>query len=1706
MPIFKVNPVKALQEATEKAYKAPGPRTLAALQSTIQSQRDAALSQPGGQEALVEAFGVLISLLAQSLQWDEVRARLIELRKLSFGRAAALDQLSTLIDNKQDAPESIPLLLSDWLLEESKADEAARRLEVAVGRLGRRPLLMERWGDALLAAGRLPDAVRCYCQVMDLAPEEAFRLENKFCTITESAPELAVAWRARGRIAYRQQDFASAIVLFEEARGRAELDPPALLELADAYIFTSRPEEACDVFECLLNQPEYYGEILQRCERILEQCPNHWRVFRLQGDIFTHQDRAADAVEALRKGLEAVALGSQPAEQAATFLPRLEILLEKLPESGEVHLARAIGLRLVGNFLAAHSAALEARRISPEQNPLIARLFQEIVQEAPHLFDIRLDLADVQIEISALAEAQETLETALRDHPDRHTEVEQGFRHLLEVLEALGPDSTLVSTPWAPVLRKVLHVLARETAPTNPIEAVTFLSRLLIFASEETAAIREALDSLDLLTTLPGPANLLLGDTFRIDGDLEQARCAYQAIPPGTVEFKEHLARWDLLLHADPSDWTCATSAADLCLQMGDLPCAEDYLYKAYTIAPDPASSSILPALEERREHLSAKGTVLLADVYLQQNTPAALNQCLTVLRSLLETGIADKVIPRGESLRRLVATDTQLFADSSLLVGEALLAAGDPRAAFEALLPLVEHQHANLEAVACALQQVVKMAPDYAEAWLALGDVRRRLGEEGTLDALQAYEHALEVDPIRWADEVVRHADGCSSSETPHALAIHLLATRTWQRAGRGKAALERLTEAWRVAGVEAADEVLQHAVKLVDTPEASLLAAEVEMAQGHIADAVSWARKFLEEAPPDVLICAEALLKDMVHRFPSDVEPVILLARLLYRLGRPDEAAREVGLAQTRMPDHWERLRALLEETLEEASREATVWLELARGHADQGEVEQAVKSLWNAIEEPTLLAEAHEILEKMAARHGDRPDLLHLMIETELRLGGRKMVWLSVEHGKKWLELAPEAADRVYAAAERAVAQMEVAKETAITRRAEAALLVARSLLTQGKVEQAAAYLRSLLERLPAASDVVVEWCRETLCAKEILPLRLLLIDVLSLRGRLKEAVEACTVIGEGVERWQALAEKCGYLGEVAAQQSPQLAGEALRQQAQFRSLIGDSTGVAEAIRRATSHSPSLRGPLAAWLTSVVSERAWATPDLQVLLLAKGSLLREQGKKHFDEALQVIYQAGKLALPLQPVLDELDHFPPTYLPACQTAIDLCIQAGPSAYATAFTYMRGVLERFGAEQAADLLDRCAVMDASYPEVSYMQAEILEAAERLDEAASVLLQLLRDRPDQQLQVLAGLRSIAERHPQAWRVRLALVDALLGLGDWEAGLLECERIQEHWLEAATELPPRFGAIADALPNDIRSRWGMAKAHRALGEPSLAAGWVEAVADVDPEQSNAAAAFAADLTEEYPLCSRAWFVRGKLAARAEDHVACISHMEQSLLGDGELPFSSRVALHDMLGRAYHITGELEQAAKHLLEAVRLSPDERELRDALASVRRDQLDREIAKAEAKARRKSASAADWLALGHLLRRRGYLEKAVQAFGKAAEDEALQAEGSILQAECFVDLGLLHVAAAILQRVGEEQPLGKELRKRFLYDAAQVYRRMLEFERALSLLERLSGEDPGYDNVLGLIDIVQREKAEAESQPIPLRPLVWPIPFAEE
>jgi len=1669
-----------------------------ALRLAIDKDAESA-ANAGASRVVAEAYLTLAGLQIQATQGEAALATLDELRRYPFGAGPAADGALELAGTGLVGEDGL-LTIVTWLSQVGRLAEVVPDLRIAVdGRFPHSVLLITALGDALAAAGDYAGASARYRSLIDLLPEQGPGLLPRLRAIAETAPSVQLAQETLGLVLLRQGHAAEAATHLATALALGDLSSPALLALADAYLDLGRLTPLLPVLQKLLDQGDQDAALSRRCEQALALPDAKGEmartIERICGDALRRQERFAEALDHYSRALEGPVVTGDDRFFAQSLVDRLAGLARQVeaPEMAGVLLALGRARLLAGSPEGALAAYREAVSADRNATPRAIAGLHDLIAAAPALLSARLQLVDLQLAAADWRGALDTLEAIRREmHIKRGVTVEP-YRRLLAGVEAEG--NSLIGHEL--LLGGALYGLAEELAAPAPAEAVSYLARVLTsLGAGHAEAVLNRLDVLGLLLGDPTGAHLLQGDACLAKGDYAAALAAYLQVPLDAETADVLCARLERLAQADAQRPEPLLAAADVRLHTGAKAAAVSLLADAFGRDPGRAAAPVVQRLNTlvNAGQCPPEGLALLATALLQSGDPASLEQAALAVQALYDAGPA-QATQVVDLCRRIVEQAEPLspaHAHGALLLGDALAALGQPAAAAATWGGLVGHPQAAPEPLVERLQALVEQAPDLTVAWLSLGDACLKRSEPAVASALDAFTSALHADPQGSAQAIWERLQ-VLDAQGPDLLRIRLLEAEALAALDPAQA-VDVLRKALVEFGAVAVEPVDRLAAQLPAGSPVWLLRGDVEAARRDPVRATGWFLQAVQQGLPHEVGQAETALRRLAKEHPNAPEPSLALAEALYRQGRLEEAAQHLGAVAEGYPEAREQALARLDEWAgAKGALPGALGLARAQGRIAAGDIEGALAALALTLDDAQALPQAHERLQALAQDYPGQAGILSLLVWAEARLGQEDALHDAVGHAAAWLAAAPEQAPQVADALACAVSALErqglahsdLALRTELGR--------ADALLAAQDFPAAAQQLQHVLSAWPQAAGQVSARCQGATSDA----LRRLAADAHIVRGELTPAlaVGQAALAEEGADP-AAWVERCSTIAERA---EPALAAQAWAQAAAWQAQRRDVEGVSAAIHRAVALDALQLQPLSAWL----AECGWDEPSRRQFLYAAAALLRAGGPATYAPALD-LYRAlldrdeegTEQALAEAPaVLRELAAFPSDYLPAWEARLAACVRQGPAGYPAAFALMADMLQQFGPAIVPKLLDACAQMDASQMSVHLQRARIHEAAGDATQAAEALLALQETLPGEFLTVEQELQALSARHEEQPALRLYLGDAYGRAGRWEEALAIYVAAQEAEAGLAAALEGRYREALAHLPESVAARWGLSRALRRLKRPNEAAQALDEIGDLDASQAPALEDCLADLLAESAGSGGGWYVYGKLAYRQDRWPEAIERLERSLR-EGGVEGPALIRLHDMLGRSYWATKELEQALANLRRAVALSPDEPELRQAVLAVRREQIEQAIAGHEQALAAGADPVEGRLALAALLGQRGEHARAVAVLQEALATGLDHGRLRLALAEGFAAQGLLGLAGASLEAALRMQGLPLAERKEALYRLGQIRRRQLRYAEALVALEELSSLDAGYRQVLALIDRVQSEQARARSRPEPLYP----------
>lgn len=1702
----------AIEKATDEFAEDVG-RAISGLETAIDKQAGAAIDQ-GETQIVTDAYRTLVDLHAQAGQPSQAVQALERLRRYPFN-APVVSEIGLTLLTELPLAEGDVATVVEWVREARRLVEAIPALQKALDdRFPRSTLLTACLGDALQADGRYHDAAQRYRSVFDWRPSEGKRFLPELRTIVEKAPDDQLARETLGLIFARQKDHPEAAKHLGAALELGQLEASSLVALADAYSALEQWDKTVATLERVLDQAEEAEtkvELIRRCERLSsrgaedESSKAPVRLLqRVWADTLCRQERYLEALSHYELALEELPEDEAGRDFATSVAQRLAEVPGRTGPASAAEAYLVLGQALL--LSEASEQALEAYRAGVQLDKdvtlrAIAGL-QNVVLVARDLLEARLQMAKWQVETRNWEGGFQTLEAIRRDLPRASDTTIEVYDQIVSALETTSSDLALAKGPHTAAFIGSLYALAEETASTFPGQAVSHLARVLA-ASEGNQAdeVLAQLAKLDLLHTESLTACLTQGDAYRAVGEFDQALGAYQSAPLSEQTIDRIAQRLVELAEVDQERPDALIAAASARLHINAADHAIPLLEQAFERDRDTTAPLIVEYLHElhKAKTLSPAGLALLVDALTHRGDNASLRSALDVARVLLESEPKrpEAVITRTCLIQEKVGPDTESFAVAGFLLGEAFRADNKLADAASAYATLVGHHHAEGERLISLLEGLTEDAPDVALAWLGLGDTYRQQEEPRIGDALDAYTSALRADPAKAAHAVVSRLD---EMEVTGAGALQglLLRAESAARTGQGPVATRELREALEAFDERGAEGILRVCELLPDEPDTWLLRGDVSIAQQLPDEAAHWFELVTNADSEEKVDRAQKALRELSEQYPGKPTPRLTLGRVLIRLNRTEEAAREFGEVAVRFPSARDQALGTLSKLTG-----PSVSLAQARAFVAEDDVSDALEALTDATSDPSTLPSALGLLRTLFDKHPRDPGVLGALTRAEIGLGTSESLDQAVTHVEAWLAADPASAEQVSDAVSQivdALGELEIERSPLALR---AHQIWVDALLEAAQSGAAAQQLRAILEGWPDASGSVVERCRQALANDEAFEIRLALIDAYIAGGELEEAVSVCEQAPyTEPPLCQAVAECCQLVVEQTQRGRPSLAARALIAQAEHSWRQGDATATADACRAAARLDPTRVDSVIAQLES------WGRDELGhcTLLHACGDILRDAGPSTHDAALEVYRDILEWDLESQAtqVLDALGRFPDAYLPAWHLKLDTYVRLGPEYYADVSDTAEDVLSLFEAQDVAGtLLDTCDQMRATHPIVHLLRAKIHEMAGELLAAAADLLHLQETIPDEFPQARNELADLITRHPEEHSLQMALGNAFALAGQWDAALDIYRQIQEATDELAAPLIDRFTSALEAMSESTSARWGLARARHVLAEPDIAAKRIDEIVDIDRDQALDAEEFLTELLKDYPSCGQGWFTRGKLAYRAGNHAQAIAHLEEAVR-QGGVAGGSQCLLHDMLGHAHHAAGELEAALANLRRAVVYSPEEVLLREAVLNVRLDILDEAIANKQRELDDEDDPVPTLLEMTDLLLQRGDYVRATNLLQSALRQGHGRGEVHLALARCFATQRLHHLSAASLEMALAGDDLEEQERTEALYLLAVAYRRQLRYDEAVAALEEICVLDVCYRNALAMIDAIQSEKATAQSHAVALRAVSDVRPFS--
>ncbi len=1697
-------PTDRLRAALEDArQRRPDAARAAVNLRTALSKESRETSEAGDTGLVCEAYRELALILLETGQSATAVSAIEELRNLSYGAAESMNAALALLE-KPGLAEGDILKLGGWLREGGRGRDAISVLRTSLDeRFRRSASLTLLLGDILLDSGDYTEAARRFGMVLDLRPDEGPALLPRFEKLAEVLPRDAITQQNLGRLYARQRQFPQAIQSLETALTLGEMEADLLFTLCDAYLETKNYARAVDVLERLYKQEANEAEVIRRCERLIEHySESDWiyrRTVRLWGDVLRRQLRPEEALVQYHQSL----LNLEPGEANLTFAKSLlERLLEledqiSQPALSDLHLVTALAYLVTGQPQESMQRCLEAVKSDRAAIPAAVDGLSRLTEEFPNFHPVRFELARLQMEQQDYPAALATLNRLRKDFPSLRHETIKDYKNLQNRLDAQkagqpGADPKLLET-----LISALDAEAEETIEKDPAASLAALERILVLGgSTQASVVLRRLDELKLEEKLPLGGHLLQADANLAISEYGPALEACQQVPVSKDSLAKILDRLEQIIQKEAFPVHALLYAAGIHLDLHFLKEAITFSHRAYEADPATAANFILDRLEpiHRKHELPAEGLSLLSDALLLKPDAKLAGQLHSVLADLLKSSqYAAEVVEKVVRFQTVLAPESEVGFDFLLLLSDSRLVTGAAQEAVLALKEALLHPSLRMEDVLKRLETITSLENPPALGWLLLGDAILKIKKPDLQRANQAYRRALAADGAGTAGAVLERIPRISSKKgSPEAMAFLALKARGLAASGKfleaaaeGKSILEEY-------GAQGVGEVLELADLLPDGADTWFLRAEAEINRGDYEAAALWMDEISQKAAEAQVKRAEASLQDWVERNPK--EPVLQISHAiaLNRLGRSDAASSELSEVTTRFPKARARAMELLTEIAKKAQN-ASAWLEMARGHLAQDDIAQTIQFLRQAWSEPGFAGKSYELLSQLAKKHPADPAVLRAMVELETLLGSEDSLQLAVQHGREWLAKETSSAADIAATLKEVVRQagqsLPEGHDTALAAR----LVLADALMEADEPDETAEVLREILLLWPVKFTEVRMRAATWLKKQETLSMRLVLARAEIIGEDFPGAVESLQDLPYvAAEDLTALCVTAEELVEKSTAISPGVAAQAARLMAAWQAQMRALQPTIATAARAARIDPGSIPELLEWLAG----SGWDAESQRVLDYTRAEICRQAGIGYFPAGLKIYTDLLAMDFELNEVdvQSGLKQFPTDFWPASQALLDIFPRLRVAEYPRILDEMDGMLNRFGAEHADEMLSCLDQMDATRPTVHLMRAKIYETCQKLDDASASLLHMQAEIPDALGEVEQAFEELIARHPKDYLVRIAYGDVEQKAEKWEAALQIYRAIQA---ESPAHIPALVGRYSDLLvqqPESCEIRWALAEAYRTLEQPTQAGLDLDQISDLEPDQEIAVLEFASGLVQKWPKTGAAWFVLGKLAFKKSETEAALKHLEQAR--QEGVPEECQVRLFDMLGRIYHRTGQLEKALPDLRQAVELAPQDALIRQELIDLRLSMLDGEIEKLRYNLDQHPADTQTALQLAELLLRRGKTSAAVKVMQPYVKDSTLQAQVHLELARCFAAGGQYHLAIGSLQAALKTGGLSAEERKEALYRLASANRRLMRFDEAIQALEEILVEDLDYLNAQTLLDEIQREKITARVEPSLLKP----------
>lgn len=1654
-------------------------------------------------DAVIQAYRTMVNLSQHGNQYAQAVKYLGELRSYEFGTPHVLE-MSLPLANVPNLGETEWLVLLDWFDQANRLGEIIPSLRKVVDeRFRRNTRVKERLGDALVTVGEYQDAAEHYHDVIDMFPAEGAKFIPKLEKILEADPNNPLAQETLGRLYFEQRDYEQAVTHLRLALDWDAFSVESLFALADAHRELRPFDQAVEILERLLAKPGNEVELIHRCEILTdldeEKGTAYWRIQRLWGDALRHQDRFDEALGRYRQALDNLPKG-QAGEFAKSLASRLEeTTLQISPANlAEAQLELGRAQTLAGDAQRAYEAFVTAVKTERGIAPSTISGLRALISSAKKFLPARLYLAELQMEQGDLRGAFDTLESIRKELPSAQKEVIDSYRYLLKTLEKSASDKELVRGSNASTLSGTLYALAEALAVSDPAEAILHLSRALeAFGAEQAAAVREHLKDLKLFETQSLKACLLEGDAYLAQKVFDKAIDAYRRAPLNAQTVDEVCQRLEALAKADAVHPDGLVTSAEIRLQHERPDLAISLLSQAFERDQGKMAPVCIAKLETLHQSgkCSTDGLSLLVEAYNQKGDAHSLLQAHDVLRELFtnEPQRAGQIAAQCQRVHQKVRKETKTYTQVALLLGEAYIADGNHAGAVPVFADIVGHTQVDEAALLAQIKAITQQKPELFAAWLAFGDALCKQKKPDISAGMDAYSQALKRNPDKCADDVIqRLAVFKLKGKTDPLKQSRLLKAEALARTGRAAAAISELRGILIDHGQSAFEGVGQLCELLPDETETWFLRSEYEADRGKVEESTTWLAQIITKGTESEINRTEAALRKLSDRFPKAPEPRLVHAKSLIRLGRNNEAADELGDIGARFPSARADALLMSEGMIGEAPK-PEVWLARARIFIENDNVPSALASLRNILPDDAHRSEAYALLQTVFKKHASDADVLQTLVTFELKQDTLESLEHAITHTERWLDQAEDQADAVVEKASQVINALDDHGEGKSPSALQARLIFADALLGAGQPERAAQQLNIVLATWPAETAAVLSRCQQSLERGETLDIRLAYVDAFMAQGSFDHALEACQGLAyTEPAACRELAQRCDAIWQAAQSDDPTLAAQASAVLAEWDARLENAPIVIEACREAVRLDASQLKPITSWMQA----RGWDVESRRTLTYATAAFLRDAGDPTLEEALQVyrVILEANFQAESQDVLDALDQFPIEYIPAWNEKLEISIRGGKPFYERAFGDMEKMLTISQAQLADEMLLACGRMDAQEPGVYFVRSKIYETAGQLKLAASTLLELQKILPDEFPKIESHLLGLIQRHPEAYFLPILLGDAYQKIENWDAALEAYQAVQQATDDLLLDLIQRYETLLSHVPENIIARWGLAQAHRTLAQPQVAARYVDEMTDLDPGTSEQAGEFIHALVDDHPGCGQAWYVHGKLAFRDEDYPHAIEYLERAGK-EGELTPNLVLLSLQMLGKAYSIQGLLDPALENTRKAIELAPEDVGLRQLLLSIRVAMLDRQVAEEEKKLKAAKDPVVVALKLAELLQQRGDYPRAVKLLQSMLFKADKLSEIHRALARCFAAQEMYHLSAASLEAAIATGELDLEGRKETYYRLAQAYRSQLCFDEALEALEQVCALDVTYQNVLGFMDTIQREKVIAAHQAVPLR-----------